>query len=58
MSKFTTGLLAGGMMAAVGVSYVMNDKKARRKMVRTSKKVANKAGHMLDDVSSNIDNMF
>lgn len=58
MNKFTTGLLAGGIMAAVGISYAMNDKNTRHKMIKTSKKVATKAGHVLDDVSDTIEDMF
>lgn len=58
MTKFTTGLLAGGVMAAVGVSYAMNDKRARRKMMRTSKKMAAKAGRIFDDVSDSVEDMF
>lgn len=58
MTKFTTGLLAGGVMAVVGVSYAMNDKRARRKMMRTSKKMAAKAGRIFDDVSDSVEDMF
>lgn len=55
MNRFTTGLLAGGIVTALGVSYAMNDKRTKRKMIKGSKKMASKAGSMIDDLT---DNMF
>lgn len=51
MNKFATGLVAGGIMTALGVTYALNDKKTKRKMIKTGKKAASKAGNMIDDIS-------
>lgn len=50
MKKFTTGLVAGGIMTALGVSYMMNDKKSRKKMIRNGKKMAVRAEHLFNDM--------
>lgn len=50
MHKFTTGLIAGGLVTALGVSYAFSDKRSRRKMMKSGKKAALKAGHLFDDM--------
>lgn len=58
MQRFATGLIAGGIVAALGVGYAMNDRRARTKMMKRGKKMASKAGHAIgdaiDDVKGNI----
>lgn len=51
MSRFTTGLIAGGIVGAVGLSYAMSDKRTRKRMMRDGRKVMNKANNMIDNVT-------
>ena len=54
MHRLTTGLLAGSVMTAIGVGYVMSDKKAKRKMMKNGRKMASRAGHMIDDMTDHL----
>jgi len=51
MDRFTTGLIAGGIIGAVGLTIAMSDRRTRKRIVREGKRVANRAGDMLDDVT-------
>jgi len=44
LKQFATGLLTGGILCAVGVSWMMSDTKTR-------KRVARKAGRVIDGVA-------
>lgn len=48
MHKLTTGLIAGGIIGAIGLTYAMSDKGARKRIIKDSKKVANKANKLMD----------
>lgn len=48
MNKFTTGLIAGGLIGAVGLTYALTDKRSRRRMARDGKKMMHKANHLMD----------
>lgn len=50
MSRFTTGVLAGSMLAVMGIGYMMKDQKACKKMVRQGKKFVSRAEDMVDDM--------
>ncbi|MFI3174427.1 MAG: hypothetical protein R3Y53_04385 [Bacillota bacterium] len=50
MGKFTTGLFMGGVAAILGTSYVMQDRKAYRKMVKKGKHMALHAEEVMDDL--------
>lgn len=51
MNKFATGLLAGSVVAALGVGYAMNDKKTKKQVMRQGKKIVSKAGHVVDEMT-------
>ncbi|KXL53952.1 hypothetical protein CLNEO_00470 [Anaerotignum neopropionicum] len=54
MHKFTTGLLIGGAATVVGISYLMQDQKTYRKMMKKGKKMAVKAEEVIDDMMDDI----
>lgn len=50
MNKFTTGILIGGVATMAGISYLMQDQKAYRKVMKKGKKMAVKAEEVIDDM--------
>lgn len=50
MNRFTTGLLAGGAMVAMGVGYMMRDRYAYENMKRKGKHMVKKAEDVMDGV--------
>ncbi len=50
MTKFTTGLIAGGIIGAVGLTYALSDRKTRQKFVHNGKKMIHKAEDVMDMV--------
>lgn len=48
MNKLTTGLIAGGILGAVGLTVAMGDKKMRKTVSQDSKKMMNKANRVLN----------
>jgi len=54
MSKFTTGLLIGGVATMAGISYLMQDQKTYRKMIKNGKKMAVKAEEVIDDMMDDL----
>ena len=50
MDRFFTGLLAGGAMAALGMSLMMSDCQTRKSVMRSGKKIARKAEDVIDDM--------
>ena len=50
MRKFSTGLIAGGIIGAASVAWAMSDSKTRRRMARGSKRAFRKANSMFDNV--------
>ncbi len=51
MNKFTTGLIAGSLIGFAGLSYAMNDKKTRKRMMSDGKKMAGKAGSLFENIT-------
>lgn len=51
MRRFTSGLIAGSVIGAIGLSYAMSDKRTRRRIARDGRKVMNKANDMIDNVT-------
>jgi len=49
MHKFTTGLLAGGIIGAASVAWAMSDNKTRRRLARGGKHAFRKANSMLEN---------
>ena len=54
MHKFTTGLLAGGIIGAASVAWAMSDNKTRKRMARDSRRAMRRANAMF----SNVHDMF
>ncbi len=54
MNRFTTGIIIGGAATVVGISYLMQDQKTYRKMMRRGKKMAVKAEEVIDDMMDDI----
>ena len=50
MNRFTTGMIVGSIVGAVGVMMKDTDKKSRRKMLKSSKKAMRKASAIMDDI--------
>lgn len=51
MRKFAAGLLAGGIVGSMGLTYLMSDKKARNRMMRESRKIMKKSRNVMDNMS-------
>jgi len=54
MKKFATGLIAGGIIGAVGVVAAMSDRRNRKYIVKNSKKAMKRA----EDLVENVTDMF
>ena len=50
MDKMALGMLTGGLLAAVGVGIMMNDKRTRRRVVRNGRRALRKTEHFLHGV--------
>ncbi len=50
MNKFSTGLLLGGITAIAGVSYMIQDQKMYKKVMKKGKNMAVKAEEVVDDM--------
>lgn len=48
MTKFTTGLIAGSVIGAIGLTCALSDRKTRRKIMRNGKHMMHKAENMID----------
>ena len=42
MGKFTSGLIAGGAIGAIGLAVALSDKRTRKRMLRDGKRVMNR----------------
>ena len=49
--NFTAGLIAGSIVAAIGVGMLMSDNKTRKKVVKGSRKAMRKTENIISDVS-------
>jgi len=48
MNRFATGLIAGSLIGAVGLTCAMTDKKTRKMVTHDGKKMMNKANKMFN----------
>jgi gas vesicle protein len=48
MSRFSTGIIAGGIIGAVGLTIALSDSRTRRRLARESRRIARKANHIWD----------
>ena len=51
MNHFASGVLAGGLVAAVGMGLLMSDSKMRRRMMRGHRRAMRKTENLIDGVS-------
>jgi|GEM_PF-910654 len=51
MQRFASGIVAGGLMAAAGMCWLMSDNKTRRRMMRANRKAMRKTEDLLNNVS-------
>jgi len=51
MHKFTAGLLAGGVLGALGLTIAMSDTRTRKRIMREGRRVMHRAGDVIDDVT-------
>ena len=54
MNKFTTGMLIGTAMTAVGVGYLMKDKRTYQTVAKKGKRMVTKAEEAIDDMMDNM----
>lgn len=48
MKMSTTGVIAGSVIGAIGLTYAMRDRRTRNKLMKDSKKIMAKAGQIMD----------
>jgi len=51
MRGFTAGLLAGGGLGAVGLTYALRDRRTRKKIAKDGKKLMHRANDVIDNIS-------
>ncbi len=51
MKKFTSGLIAGGIIGVIGLGYAISDRNTRKRLKRDTRKAAHRANNMLDNIS-------
>lgn len=51
MRKLTAGLIAGGVLGAIGLGYAMTDKRTKRRILRDTKRAMYKANDLIENVS-------
>ena len=51
MNRFATGILTGGVLGAIGMSWLMADNKTRRRMVKGHRRAMRKTEDLLNGVS-------
>ena len=55
MSRFTTGFMAGSLLGAIGIGVAMNDKMTRKKMIKSGKRMMNKAEYAWDNLADTVE---
>jgi len=51
MSKFTAGVMAGSILGAVGVGYMLRDKRTRKRLIRDSRRAMDRASDVIDNIT-------
>ena len=51
MTHFATGVIAGGVIAAIGVGMLMSDSKTRRRIEKGRKQAMRKTEDLIDGVT-------
>ena len=47
MGKFTSGLITGGALGAIGLALAMSDKRTRKRMLKDGRKAISKANDFI-----------
>jgi len=50
MGKFTSGLITGGALGAIGLAIAMSDKRTRKRMLKDGRKAMNKANNLIHHI--------
>jgi len=50
MGRFTSGLIAGGALGAIGLAVALSDKRTRKRMVKDGRKAMNKANNFIHHI--------
>lgn len=50
MNRFATGMVIGGLATMAGISYLVQDQRTYRKMMKKGKRMAIKAEEVIDDI--------
>ena len=53
MNKFAAGLITGGVIGAAGLGYALSDRRTMRRVRRDSRRVMDKAGEIIENISGN-----
>ena len=51
MTRFTTGIIAGSIIGAAGMSWLMSNNKTRRRMARGHRRAMRKTEDLINGVS-------
>ena len=51
MTRFTAGILTGGIIGAIGMGCLMSDNKTRRQIMRNHRRAARKTEDLINGVS-------
>ena len=54
MNKIATSLIIGSVIGIAGAGYMSSSNSTKRKMMKKGKKVVNKAGQALEDMSNDM----
>ena len=55
LNRFSTGLLTGGIIAAVGIGWAVSDAKTRKRMAKDGKRAMHKAEDFFHNVKDKFD---
>jgi len=51
MNKFSAGFVAGSVVGAIGLGYIIRDRRVRKRLVKDSKKLARKCADAVENVT-------
>jgi hypothetical protein len=55
IKQFSSGLLAGGLLAAVGLTIAISDDHTRKRLAKSSKRAVQKAGSFINTIADRFD---
>jgi hypothetical protein len=55
IKHFSSGLLAGGLIAAIGLTVAISDDRTRKRLAKSSKRAVQKAGDIIGTVADRFD---